>query len=173
MKFKVIYADPPWSYQDKCSAGKRGACYKYQTQDIEWIKNLEVQPLADQDCALFLWVPMPHLPLGFEVIESWGFQYKTVAFTWVKLNKKKPTLFWGMGNWTRSNPELCLLGVKGKPKRVSASVHSVVELPIEEHSKKPDEVRHRIVRLMGDVPRLELFARQRAPGWYAWGDQLK
>lgn len=171
-KYTVIYADPPWSYKDKASAGKRGAGFKYPTQSLEWIKSLPVRDIADDDCVLFLWITMPHLDKVGEVMEGWGFKYKTSAFTWVKRNKVSPSWFWGMGNWTRSNPELCLLGVKGKPKRVSASVHSVIDSPILRHSEKPPETRDRIVQLMGDVPRIELFARARTPGWDVWGNEI-
>ena len=169
-KYGIIYADPPWSYNDK--AGKRGVDKKYSVQSISWIKNLPVESLAMKDCALFMWVTMPQLNHAFDVISSWGFEYKTCAFTWVKKNKKSDSFFWGMGSWTRANAELCLLGTRGRPKRVSAGVHSVVYSPIEMHSKKPDEVRDRIVKLMGDIPRIELFARQRTPGWDGWGDEL-
>lgn len=120
-----------------------------------------------------MWVTMPKLNECFEVIKAWGFEYKTVAFTWVKLNRKSGTPFMGMGRWTRANAEVCLLATRGKPKRISASVHSVVMSALERHSKKPDEVRDRIVRLMGDLPRIELFARQRAEGWDAWGNEIE
>ena len=86
--------------------------------------------------------------------------------------KKKPTWFWGMGSWTRANAELCLLATKGKPKRLSASVHSIMDYPIMEHSRKPKQTRKRIIELCGDLPRIELFARQRARGWDAWGDEI-
>lgn len=112
------------------------------------------------------------LPFAFDVITAWGFTYKTVAFVWVKQNKKAPSLFWGLGNWTRSNAEFCLLATRGNIKRVAPNVHSVVMTPIERHSQKPDEVRDRIVKLMGDRPRIELFARQRVLGWDAWGDEV-
>lgn len=105
-------------------------------------------------------------------MKAWGFSYKTIGFNWIKKNKKSDSLFWGMGNWTRSNSEICLMGIKGKPKRVAANVHSVVMTPIEQHSKKPDEVRKRIVQLCGDVPRIELFARQYADGWDCWGNEV-
>lgn len=108
---------------------------------------------------------------ALDVIEAWGFTYKTVAFNWVKQNKNGAGLFMGLGNWTRSNSEICLLAVKGKPKRVSAAVHSVLLTPIQHHSKKPDEARSRIVDLMGDLPRIELFAREAAPGWDSWGNE--
>lgn len=168
-KYKVILCDPPWSYNDKALAGKRGAGCKYEVQDLEWIKNLPVATIADDDCALFIWVTMPHLPIVWEVLKSWGFKYKSNAFTWIKKNKKADSLFWGMGTGTRANAELCLLATKGKPKRVSAAVHSVVMSPIQKHSQKPDEVRKRIVDLYGDVPRIELFARDAANGFDRWG----
>ena len=172
-KYNIIYADPPWSYKDKALAGNRGAGCKYETQDAEWIKNLPVNELAADDCVLFLWITMPKLDEVFEIIESWGFKYKTCAFTWVKRNKKTRTSwFWGMGNWTRANPELCLMATKGKPKRKDAGVHSVIESPIEAHSKKPDETRDRIVKLLGDLPRIELFARNTTEGWDSWGNEI-
>ena len=116
---------------------------------------------------------MPKLNECFELIKSWGFEYKTVAFTWVKRNKISPTYFMGMGRWTRANAELCLLATKGKPKRISASVHSVIDTPIEQHSKKPDEARKRILQLLGDLPRLELFARQKTDGWDVFGNEVE
>jgi N6-adenosine-specific RNA methylase IME4 len=172
-KYKVIYADPPWSYKDKALAGNRGAGCKYDVMDCSDIAKLKVQNIADDDCVLFMWVTMPKLNECFDLIKAWGFEYKTVAFTWIKLNKKSLTPFMGMGRWTRANAEVCLLATKGKPKRISASVHSVVMTPIERHSKKPNEVRERIVRLMGGVQRIELFARDKAKGWDAWGNEIK
>jgi N6-adenosine-specific RNA methylase IME4 len=95
-----------------------------------------------------------------------------VAFVWIKENRQTPSLFWGLGYWTRSNAEICVLATKGSPKRLSASVHQVILSRIEQHSKKPDETRDRIVQLMGDVTRVELFARQAAPGWDVWGNEI-
>ena len=139
---------------------------------IEDIKALPVQSVAAEDCALFLWITFPCLLEGLSVIEAWGFTYKTVAFAWVKQNKKSDSLFWGMGFWTRANVELCILATKGRPKRISAGVHQVIMSHIEEHSKKPQEARDRIIRLLGDVPRLELFARQKTEGWDVWGNEV-
>jgi len=173
MKYKIIYADPAWSYKDKALAGNRGAGCKYDVMSIDDIKNLPVKELADKDCVLFMWVTMPKLNECFDVIKEWGFEYKTVGFTWVKLNKNKPTPFMGMGRWTRANAELCLIATKGKPSRISASVHSVIETPIERHSKKPHEARKRILELMGDLPRVELFARDKVDGWDSWGNEIE
>lgn len=171
-KYNIIYADPPWSYNDKCLAGNRGACCKYDVQDINWIKNLPVNNISNKDCILFIWVTMPQLNLVFDVIQSWGFTYKTNAFTWVKRYPKSPDYFIGMGRWTRSNAELCLLATKGNPKRVSANISSVIDTPIEQHSKKLDIVKKLIVDLCGDIPRIELFARQSTFGWDVWGNEI-
>jgi len=171
-KYQIIYADPPWSYRDKALAGNRGACCKYPTQSQDWLIKLPVYDIADKDCVLFLWVTMPKLNECFDLITAWGFEYKTCAFTWVKENKHKWSWFMGMGRWTRANAELCLLATKGKPKRINAGIHSIVSSPIEQHSKKPEIVRNRIVQLLGDLPRIELFARQRTQGWDVWGNEV-
>ena len=170
-KYKVIYADPPWSYQD--STPTRGSVLlHYKTMTKKDIEDLPVHAIADDNCILFLWVTMPKLNECFDLISAWGFEYKTCAFTWVKRNKISDSWFWGMGRWTRSNAEVCLLATKGNPKRISAGVHSIIETPIERHSKKPDIVRQRIVDLIGDVSRIELFARETVDGWDSWGNEL-
>lgn len=172
-RYRAIYADPPWSFQAWSAKGNgRSAERHYRTMGPEEIKALPVGDLADRDCVLFLWATLPMIQRALETIEAWGFTYKTTAFVWIKQNRRSNSLFWGMGYWTRSNAEICLLATRGSPKRISAGVHQVIVSPVEEHSKKPDEVRDRIVALVGDVPRIELFARQRADGWDAWGDEL-
>jgi len=172
MKYQIIYADLPWQYDDKCHAGKRGVEYKYNVIPVKDAQNLPVAQVASDDSALFMWATCPHFPDALAVMEAWGYKYKTIAFTWVKTNKKSFTLHWGMGNWTRANAEHVLLGIKGKPKRIHKGVHSVIIRPVLGHSCKPPEVRHQIVKLMGDVPRIELFARERVPGWDAIGDAI-
>jgi N6-adenosine-specific RNA methylase IME4 len=171
-KYNIIYADPPWEYRDKALAGNRGAICKYDTMSQGNLCFLPVKDITDDNCILFLWVTMPKIFDAKDVIECWGFEYKTCAFTWFKKNKIKDSFKWGMGNWTRANAELCLLATKGKPKRISAGVHQVIHTPIEEHSKKPDETRDRIVQLCGDISRIELFARKWVGGWDAWGNEI-
>lgn len=139
---------------------------------IDEIKNLPISNISADDSILFLWTTFPMLQEGLDTIRSWGYTYKSIGFNWVKKNKKSDSWFWGMGNWTRSNSEVCLIGVKGKPKRVAANVHSVIDSPIQGHSKKPDEVRERIVQLCGDLPRVELFAREKHDGWDSWGNEI-
>lgn len=173
-KYQIIYTDPPWQYKVYSDKGKgRSAESHYLTMSIKDICNLPVDKIADKDCVLFMWMTFPTLVEELKVLESWGFKYKTVAFVWIKQNKKAPSLFWGLGFWTRANAEICILATKGNPKRVSAKVHQVIISPVEEHSKKPDETRKRIVELLGDIPRIELFARQKVKGWDSWGNEIK
>ena len=170
-KYQAIYADPPWDYQQCRLSGS--AKKHYPTMRIEELCALPVAEIADRDCALFLWATFPQLPEALRLIQAWGFVYKTVAFVWLKQNRKALTWFYGLGFWTRSNAEICLLATKGHPKRQSAGIHQLVISPVEHHSKKPDEVREKIVALMGDVPRIELFARQQTPGWDVWGNEVE
>lgn len=173
-KYGIIYADPPWHYRvySKKGAG-RSAESHYPTMTIEEIQALPVSELADKDCALFMWITFPLLKESLSVLSAWGFKFKTIAFVWIKQNRKSNSLFWGMGYWTRANAEFCVLATKGKPKRMAKNVHQVIVSHIEEHSKKPDEARRRIVRLMGDLPRIELFARQKTAGWDVWGNEVE
>lgn len=172
-KYKVIYADPPWQFKTYSKKGLgKSADKHYPTMSLEDIKALPVSKLADKDCALFMWTTIPFLRQSFDVMESWGFEYKTVTFVWIKRNRKSDGLFWGTGYWTRANSEICMLATRGNPKRESASVHQVIISHVEEHSKKPQEARNRIEKLMGDVPKIELFARQRVDGWNAWGNEV-
>ena len=139
---------------------------------IDELCALPVETLAEKDCLLFLWATFPQLPEALRLIRAWGFTFKTVAFVWLKLNKKSPTWFYGLGYWTRGNAEICLLAKRGKPKRRSAGVHQFIISPVEEHSKKADVTRDKIIELAGDLPRVELFARQKAPGWDVLGNEV-
>lgn len=173
-KYSIIYADPPWKYNDSCHSGRRGACYKYPTMSLIDIQSLPLKAIAADNSVLFLWVTFPMLAECLALMPLWGFTYKTVGFVWVKGNLITEKFPIGMGNWTRSNPEVCLLGIRGKPKRFSAGVRSEIISPRETHSKKPAEVRQRIVDLMGPscLPRIELFARERPAGWDVWGNEV-
>jgi len=166
-KFNIIYADPGWAYKNACHAGG------YKVTGTAQIAALPVADIAANDCALFMWATFPMIQDAFEVMKGWGLKYKTAAFIWIKTNKKRETDFFGMGNWTRANAEVCLLGIKGKPKRSSASMRQVIRRPIMRHSEKPPEIRDRIVQLMGDQSRVELFAREVMPGWAVWGNEVR
>lgn len=168
--YQIIYADPPWKYDQK---GLQGAAEKhYATMSMEDICRLPVEQISAKDSILFLWATFPQLPAALRVISAWGFKYKTVAFLWLKKNRKADSWFFGLGFWTRGNAELCLLATHGHPKRKAANIHQFIISPIEAHSKKPDIVRDKIVELVGDVPRIELFARQETPGWEIWGNEV-
>ena len=140
---------------------------------IDELCALPVESLAAKDCLLFLWATFPMLPEALRLIKAWGFSFKTVAFVWLKQNRESPTWFYGLGRWTRRDAEICLLAKRGNPKRHSASVHQFIISPIEQHSKKPDVTRDKIVELAGDLPRVELFARQKIPGWDVWGNEVE
>lgn len=166
-KYNIIYADPAWTYLDP--KGTKGAAAKYDLMSTEDIKNLPVKDISADDCVLFMWAVMPQLQEALDVMKAWGFTYKTCGFTWVKKTKNNKWFF-GMGNYTRSNAELCLIGTKGKIKRKRGNISSVICTKIQEHSKKPDIVREKIVDLFGNLPRIELFARQVPKGWHVWGN---
>lgn len=170
-KYGVIYADPPWRYRNKPSG--RSPEDHYPTMHIDDIAALPVKELADENCVLLLWVTFPMLRDVWQVIDAWGFKYKTVAFVWIKLAPQKESIHWGLGYWTRSNSEICLLATKGTPRRKANNIHQVIISHVEEHSKKPEEARRRIEALMGDVPKIELFARRASPGWDVWGNEVE
>jgi len=170
-KYQIIYADPPWDYQDKGCQGTMAN--HYNGMNINAIQTLRVIDITDDNAILFLWATYPMLQEAIQVIKAWGFKYKTIAFQWVKLNPKSKTPFYGLGRWTRGNTECCLLATKGKPKRISNSVFQLIQEPRMRHSQKPAIVRNKIVELMGDLPRIELFARQKTEGWDVWGNEVK
>ena len=173
-KYGCIYADPPWDF--KTWSGKpnaRGPQNHYNTMEIPTIAELPVAQFAAENCVLFMWICWPTLLAAEKIFQSWGFDYKTCAFCWVKA--KPLPLFpddmrdqMGLGYWTRANSEVCLLATRGKPKRKHADVRQAILEPRREHSRKPDCVYDRIERLV-DGPYLELFARQTRPGWDSWG----
>lgn len=176
--FDVISADPAWQYNN---AGGNGAAENhYRTMTVEEICALPIEQIAAKDCALFLWATYPLLPEALLVINAWGFTYKTIAFQWVKFYEKSGKPFFGMGRWTRGNTEPCLLAVRGKPKALHHGIsqliideQEILTAPIREHSAKPVQAREKIEALCGpDALRVELFARQAAPGWDCWGNEV-
>ena len=175
-KYQIIYADPPWKYEtwtelktEKLRKKCGSLCYPSMT--LSQICELPIKKIADDECILFIWITMPKLNEVFKVIEAWGFIYKTCAFTWVKQNPSGNGVYSGLGHWTLANPELCLLATHEKfPKRVNP-IKQLIFAPRSIHSKKPDIVRDKIIELVGDLPRIELFARYKVKGWDAWGNE--
>jgi site-specific DNA-methyltransferase (adenine-specific) len=175
-KYQIIYADPPWEYKDKRDTHARlsgGATVHYPTMNHKEISRLPIGDLADDSCVLFLWATFPNLVEALEVIGAWGFIYKTIGFLWVKMNSNNMGVFFGIGYYTKSNAEPCLLAVRGHPKIMDNSISSIVLSPRMEHSHKPSIIRENIVRLMGNLPRIELFARRKVEGWDCWGNEVE
>ena len=172
-RYRVILADPPWTFRTYSAKGKgRSADVHYDCMTIDEIKNMPVRDMADEDCVLFMWTTDPFLRISFDVLDAWGFTYKTVAFYWAK-SSRDPRHDWpiGTGYWTRANPEQCLLATRGRPRRKSTAVRKLIVEPKREHSRKPACLHERIEALC-DGPYLELFARDRRAGWDQIGDQL-
>lgn len=173
-RFGAILADPPWRFVTRSAKGRGrspdGAGH-YETMTLDAIKALPVADLAAPDCALFLWAIDPMIPEALDVGRAWGFTFKTLAFVWAKHAVHDPRRFpMGTGYWTRANPETCILFTRGRPQRLARDVPRLIVAPRREHSRKPDETRARIERLVAG-PYAELFARQTAPGWRALGNQ--
>lgn len=184
--FAVAYVDPPWRFKTYNEKGRKRSpdwrpfegspSIHYDTMGAEEIRRLPVADFAADDCCLFLWICWPLLPEALQLIEAWGFVYKTCAFDWVKAKNQvelfgnEPAVQIGMGYWTRSNSEVCLLATRGKPTRLRADVRQAIMEPRRQHSRKPDCVYGRIERLVAG-PYLELFARATRPGWTSWGNQ--
>lgn len=172
-KYKIIYADPPWEYEDKLKSDSVWGSVEahYNTMKLEDICNLPICDISDKNCILFIWGTWPLLRECLKVIESWGFEYRTIAFVWVKTFNGK--YHRGMGRWTRGNTEYCLLAKKGKIERKSKRLSQLIVSELRGHSKKPDQTRSKILELVGDLPRIELFARTKVHGWDVWGNDEK
>ena len=166
-------ADPPWKFKYRGKGGyNSGRAIKYDTMNLDDIKNLPVEKIADDNSILFMWGTWTFYDQTLKVIESWGFNFKTCAFIWYKKYASNKQ-FVGCGYWTRANTEYCLLATRGKPKRKNADVKQVYESVPRKHSQKPDIFRDKIIRLVGDLPRIELFARINAHDWDSFGNDTK
>ncbi len=162
-------------YRDKAADGNRGAGFKYPVMNVLDICRLPVWDLAAEDCLLAMWW-VPTQPVeALKVVEAWGFKLMTMkGFTGHKTNKHKGNSAIGMGHMTRANSEDCLFAVRGKlPARMDASICQHVTAPRPENSRKPDVIREKLVQLLGDVPRIELFARQSSHGFDVWGKPVR
>jgi N6-adenosine-specific RNA methylase IME4 len=183
--YGAILADPPWHFkfwwgghEARKPAGSRRdeVGPPYQTMKEDELSSLPVGELAAPDCVLFLWTCWPTIEQSLRILNRWGFEFKTCAFAWMKADPYRlfaddKTPYAGMGYWTRANTEPCLLATRGHPKRLNADVRQGIIAPRREHSRKPEGVHERIERLVAG-PYLELFARQRRPGWDCWGNEV-
>lgn len=184
-KYNIIYADPAWTFSSRLRNGSleangtknvvhRSLSETYNTMSVEEICNLKVSEITDNDCVLFMWTTDAHLEEAMKVIKSWGFKYKTIGFTWLKKEKSGVQSCY-VGFWTLKCGEICLLATKGNMSKYlkKRNVRQLVEATRGRHSEKPQEVRNRIVEMFGDIPRVELFARQKVEGWDCWGNEVE
>ena len=175
-KYGVILADPPWTHHVwGAGAGKnaRTALKHYPVMTVEEIAALPIKNLAADNCALFMWTVWPNLFRTEESINAWGFEYRTVAWVWAKLNRSGLGFFMGLGHYSRANTEVCLLAIKGSMPVAAKDVLALTVSPRREHSRKPDEQYGKIERLYPDEPKLEMFARRQRPGWDVWGNEIR
>jgi N6-adenosine-specific RNA methylase IME4 len=179
-KFDIIYADPPWDYNGKLQFDKSSksaekidlsrnifissASFKYPTLKLQELMDMPVREIAKDDCLLFMWATNPHLAQAILLGETWGFEYKTVAFIWDKMCHNP-------GKYTLSNCELCLVFKRGRipQPRGARNIQQLVRSPRRTHSMKPDEVREAIEKMFPTQERIELFARRFSKGWTEWG----
>lgn len=170
--YRCILADPPWAFTTYSAKGdKKSPAQHYACQSMEDIMRLPVRELADPSgCALMLWATSPLLNRQIETLERWGFHYKG-AGAWGKRSKTGKKWAFGTGYIQRSAAEFWLIGTIGNPKRTSRSVRNFIEAPVREHSRKPDQMR-RDCEILWPGPRCELFARERAEGWSAFGNEV-
>ncbi len=177
-KYQIIYADPPWNFGNRMYSSNhldhhREITRAYPVLNTKDICNLPVRDITDNDCVCFMWVADAFIPDAMEVMKAWGFKYKTVAFTWVKINKDN-SIYMGMGRHTRANAEICLLGIRGKGlPRQDAGIYNTQLHVRGKHSEKPPAFRRDIEKLYGNVTRIELFARQKVDSWDCWGNEVE
>jgi N6-adenosine-specific RNA methylase IME4 len=175
-RYGVIAVDPPWTFSTYSRKGKgRSAEAHYDCMTADEIKAMPIDQWAADDCVLFLWVTDPLLEVGLEVMRAWRFRYKTVGFYWAKTAKLDNNLWTtGLGFWTRANPEQCLLGTRGRPRRAAGAtnVKKLIVSPRRAHSQKPDEAYERMQTLCTG-PYLALFERGSRPGWTVLGNEAE
>jgi N6-adenosine-specific RNA methylase IME4 len=173
--FGCIACDPPWNFAT-WSQTRQTRAPDYDLMATTDIGSLPVADLALPDCVLLLWATNPMLPQALDTMQSWGFEYKTVGFCWAKTTTKTdaswaPKYHLGMGYWSRQNTEMCLLGVRGKPKRIGKGVRQLIVTPRREHSRKPEQF-YLSAEALVSGPYLELFSRTNRKNWSVWGNEV-
>lgn len=186
-KYNLIYADPPWKYDDARTSKSAGmALSAYPCMTVEQLIDLPIKQLCQSGTMLAMWATFPKLPQALQVLDGWGFTYSTVLFTWVKLNPKHDSfttypvnhedIYSGLGHYTRANCEVVLLGRYGNTQplsRATRDLRQVFFYPRGRHSEKPAIVRTFLTTLFGkEISKIELFAREKVEGWDAWGNEV-
>ncbi len=182
IKYQVILADPPWWYNNRKTGGERknktkfggGARKHYPLMKDEELLAMasQVEAIADKNCIFFLWCTGPRLDFAITLLQHWGFRYCTIGFTWIKLNKTGTKPIYGPGYYTASNTELVLIGIKGSMRPTKKMLPSVIHHSRMKHSKKPD-LSEALTLMYPNTRKVELFAREKRPGWDAWGNEIE
>lgn len=173
-KYSIIYADPAWLYKcgknhlSKTSMINGKHDIQYDSMTIDVMKNLPINYISEDNCLLFMWVTSPFLKIGIDLLENWGFNFSTIGFIWYK-EKSNP------GSYTLSECEICIIAKKGKipMPRGSRNERQFLSEIRTQHSKKPDEIRNRIMRMFPEKNKIELFAREKTEGWDVWGNEVE
>jgi N6-adenosine-specific RNA methylase IME4 len=167
----LLMADPPWKFGDSLAGNGRGAIKHYPCLSVSEIQRIPMPVLAP-DCLLLLWRCAAMQQEALDVLTAWGFALKS-EIVWVKLTRNRKSHF-GMGRYVRAGHETCLIGARGRVEVADHSVRSTFEAPVQEHSRKPNQIYELAERLvpMNVGPHVELFARRRWPGWHSIGNQL-
>jgi len=172
--YTIIYADPPWMTKNfkETKEGMISRDLPYQQMTDGDIMKMKVADIAAVDAMLFMWCIDSRIPIAAEIMKQWGFNYKCVGFVWGKKAKTTDGFNGGFSSYTKRDCEFCLIGSRGKYLNPKRGINQILIEPKTAHSRKPDTIRQRIVDFCGDVPRIELFARQKTQGWGVWGNEV-
>ena len=174
-KYNIIYADPPWNIEGYVKQTKKGmSAYDlpYKTMTSSAIINLPIKEIAADDAILFMWVVDAKIPIVSEIMSAWGFDFKCLGFLWYKKARTTNGNNAPFSQFTRRSCEYCFIGTRGKSLIRKHNVDQLVSIPKKRHSSKPAAFRTLITDLCGNLPRIELFSRDKIEGWDCWGNQI-
>ncbi len=173
-KYNIVYADPPWKlkYLKETKIGFGVYDLPYEQMPDKEIINLNVANILLDDAILFLWAIDSRIPIIPELMASWGFNFKTVGFVWNKVAKFTNGVNATVGKYTRKSCEFCFIGTKGKCLAKMHTQNQYFPEPKRKHSQKPDGIRDNILKMCGNLPRIELFAREKTKGWDVCGNEI-
>lgn len=170
LRYRLILADCPWLFENYSEKGEhKSPSGQYSCMTLDDLKALPVSHLAAPDCLLVAWGTAPMLPQLLETVDAWGFRYITMG-AWAKRARGGEKWSFGTGYWLRSALEPFILAAVGSPRIKARNVRNLIDAPVREHSRKPDEMHANLERLT-DGPRCELFGREEREGWEVWGNE--
>jgi len=174
-KYQIIYADPAWetkTFKEK-KDGLISRELPYIQMTDQQIKELDLKPLLADDAILFMWCIDSRIPIVADIMKAWGFTFKCIGFVWAKKAKNTEGFNGGFSSYTKRDCEFCFIGTRGKYMNLKRGINQILIEPKTIHSRKPNEIRKRIVQMCGDLPRLELFAREQLEGFDVWGNEVE